>query len=117
MNVNTVKSELNRYGYKGACSIIQTISIEDKNNLTVDNTYSDPVKLLSRVTSYPSSRIDNKLIFANDRKVLAAPDKDWDGTISPDSEITIDDERYNIIAYKAQKEKQVILFVEIQVRG
>jgi hypothetical protein len=117
LNANTVKSELSRYGYKGACSLIPVTSTTDQENLTVGNVEGAQIDLLSRVVNYPSSRIDNKTIFANDRRVIAAPDSDWSGSVMNNDIVVIDGERYSIVNIKTQKEKQAILYVEIHARG
>ncbi len=115
--VGTAKSQIKRHGFKGAAILTPVTTVEDKANLSVAETEQAPISLLSFVGSFPSSRIDGKTIFATDRRVLAAPDVDWDGTLSTDSKVTIDGNKYSIEGIDTKRIKAVIAYVEIVCRG
>jgi len=76
-----------------------------------------PISLNSYVGSFPASRVDDSLIFATDRRVLATPDSDWDGTITENDKITIDSKVYSVSSFDTKKVKSTIAYVEIVCRG
>lgn len=115
--IQTAKSQISRYGFKGAASITQVSTVEDLDNLSIVETDDVPILLLAYVGSFPSGRIDGKMIFANDRRVLAVPDIDWDGTINEESKITIDSIIYSIENFAPKKVNGTLAYVEIQCRG
>ncbi len=115
--IQTAKNQISRYGFKGAATLTQVSTVEDLDNLSIIETDAAPISLLAYVGSFPSGRIDGKMIFANDRRVLAVPDVDWDGTINEESKITIDSIQYSIEGFTPKKVKNVLAYVEIQCRG
>lgn len=115
--VSAAKRQISRYGSKGAAILTTVVSVEDKTNLTVVETDSAPINLLSFVGSFPSNRIDGKTILSTDRKVLAVPDDDWDGTLNPSAKITIDSVKYSIEGIDTKKINGVIAYIEVVCRG
>mgnify|MGYP003659657295 CR=1 FL=1 len=111
-------NQINRYGYKGAAKLIPvTGKIEDQDQLTITPTFGAAIDLISYVGSFGPEQINNTTIFADDIKIMAAPDQDWDGTIADGSKIIVDGKTYDIIKSKTKKLKSVIAYVVIQVKG
>ena len=115
--IQTARNQISRYGFKGAAILTPVTTVEDLDNLSIVETDGAPISLLAYVGSFPSSRIDGKMIFANDRRVLAVPDEDCDGTINEESKITIESIEYSIEGFTPKKVKNVLAYVEIQCRG
>lgn len=116
--VSAALNQINRYGFKGAAKLIPVVSkVEDLDNLTVTPTTGTPIDLVSYVGSFGSEQINNETIFADDIKVMAAPDADWDGIITDGSKLDIEGKVYDIIKSRTHRVKQIIAYVVIQVRG
>lgn len=114
---NAARSQITRYGFKGACSLIPVTSTENRAQLSNIETEGTPIQLMSYVGNYPTRRIDGKTIFATDRRVLAVPDNDWDGTITAQYKVRIDNLTYSVINFNIVRVNQTIAYVEIQCRG
>lgn len=115
--VQAAYNQILAYGYKGAASIIEVTKTEDLDNLSISNVENSPLPLLSYVGSYPSSRVGDTLILATDRRVLAVPDSDWDGSIKANSLIEIEGSKYTIVTYIPHRINADLAYIEIQCRG
>lgn len=116
--VKSARSQIRKYGFKGAAILTPLSSkSEDLNDLTVTPVFGTPISLNAFVGSFPSIRVDDSLIFATDRRVLATPDNDWDGAITESDKITIDSKVYSVSSFDTKKIKSKIAYVEIVARG
>lgn len=116
--VATAKRQIKKYGFKGAAILTPLASTtDDLGNLTVSPIFGSAISLNSYIGSYKSSRVDNTLIFADDKRVLATPDADWDGILTESDKITILTVEHSIINFDTKRVGNKIAYVEIQCRG
>ena len=115
---SAARNQITRYGYKGAAKLIPLIGkSQGANLLQVSPSFGLPVNLASYVGSFGAEQINNETIFADDIKVMAAPDSDWDGIVVVGSKLDIEGKVYDIIKTRTYRIKQAIAYVSLQVRG
>ena len=114
--VSAASNQIKRYGYKGAAKLKPLIGTAEAG-LTITPTFGALIDLVSYVGSFGPQQINNETIFADDIKIMCAPDADWDGIVLTGSKVDIDGIEYDIIKSRTHKVKQTIAYVVIQVRG
>lgn len=115
---NTAKREIKRKGYQGAAILISPPdkSTYDKDEMEYGDSGSE-IPLFAYVVGYPSARINDTTIFADDVRVLTFIDSNFDGVVQSGAKIKVLGKNMSVVRSTPYRINETIAYVEIQARG
>ena len=116
--VNAAYNLITRFGFQDSAFLIRKSSNVSYNKSTMQyEGSSSSVGMYAYVNGYPSSRVNNKTILADDRRILARIDSNFDGNVSKGDRVKVNGKEMGVIRSEFFTVGSSVAYVEIQARG
>ena len=114
--IRTAYNQITRYGFQDSAFLLKSNSAYDKNTMEYTGTDTQ-IGMYAYVHGYPASRVNNTTVLAEDRRILARIDSNFDGQVSKGDKVKVDGNQLSVIRSEFFVVSGNKAYVEIQARG